>query len=246
MQRLVDAIPGRKEKLALKSALKDLEEHIVKNREMLQKTKQSTCEASARAKDSAEELKTEISEHAKELIEIILDNERKLCSEVDEIFEEIFRIPELKNHEERLGYLIDETVACSLYVNDILKQNNTQEIVEQKPLITTRLQEVNLSAYFLELELPKLDVPNPRTLKFEKANLSGGEHVLGKLQDETDLTNDALEKINSKFIPCQNCRTIEIKESKRIRYLKRKTKRKQKAEARNEFLMYSDLTEFSW
>ncbi|XP_031574455.1 tripartite motif-containing protein 54-like [Actinia tenebrosa] len=234
IQRLIDGIPGRKEKKALKSMIEKFEENILKYKQMLVEAQDSLHDASKKADEEANRLKTEISTHAKRVTEIIQENAMDLCSEVDELCKEAYKISEIEDHEKRMSSLLDESVASLLQAQDILKQSLTIEILDQTPVMLDRARNIARSVDALELWFSNFDSYGSHRLVFiENIDLSTGESILGELQDENySLSEDAI--LVSKT--CTNCRKIERKGMKRMRRLRKKEKCRQKAELRKEFI----------
>lgn len=239
MQRLVDGIPGRKERKVLKSMIEKFEENIIRYKEMLMKVQSSLHDASNKADEAAERLKTEISKHARKVTAIIQDNAMELCSEANEIYNEAYNVSEIENHEQTLSYLLDKSVASLLEARDILKDDFTFEITDQILVLHNREQEISRSVDAHELWFSNLDLKSShRFLYIENKDLSTSESMLGWLQDENDLSEgESMVGLNEwKEAQCRNCRKIERKKITRMRRLRRKEKCRQKAEFQKEFI----------
>jgi hypothetical protein len=87
MKRLVDGIPGRKEKQALNKALQECEEKLTRCKSKKEKN-DKLIDAFNKAQHNAREVKKKIAEHSKYLIDIIQRQTVKLCFEVDEAIKE--------------------------------------------------------------------------------------------------------------------------------------------------------------
>ncbi|XP_031548760.1 uncharacterized protein LOC116286389 [Actinia tenebrosa] len=141
--RLIDNIPGRKEK-------KELEKRLVLCKEEIERKKkiyvqmEAKCNMIARNRELAEGLKKEISTHANKYVEAIKKYEEELCKEVDAFSKQncgLSSLEKLEKEKIKLEGDLNDAATAVVAVNRALNSENRIEVLEKKEAMTSQLKE---------------------------------------------------------------------------------------------------------
>ncbi|XP_031551428.1 uncharacterized protein LOC116288743 [Actinia tenebrosa] len=212
MKRMVETIPGRKEKLELEKALKDCEDKLNDGKATVESIDKLIVEATKKHAKRAQEIKDEVSEHARKLKRVIEEQKNRLLSEVDDT-KWSFEILRLKRRKQKLLEGIKQAEVCAKNVQEHLKNNSLKDIQELKQVLVIDLQDH--SRKILERNISIEGIEGDDTLKFEKnmkmfaeRNLLGSvsksvrKANVNKVQKaEEGLKNDNFLTINLTFEP---------------------------------------------
>lgn len=141
MRRMVDHIPGRKEKLELQKALKDCEDKINDGISTVKSINKQIQDAEKMHLKRVENVKHEISEHARKLKEVVEEEKIRLLLEVDESTKCSLEVLRLKKRKKELLERIKQTEDCATNVSEHLKKNCLEDIRELKEVLVNNLQE---------------------------------------------------------------------------------------------------------
>ena len=141
--RLIEKIPGIKEKKEIRQAVSTCQDEIERNKKTREIMEKQLAVVNNN-KQLGEDLKKQISSHAKECIEVIVKCEEKLHKEVDDYLKEHcgvkFHKKLEKEMEELTGYL-QVAQNCVFNVEDTVNNEDLSEIFAMKEVIKVQLDE---------------------------------------------------------------------------------------------------------
>lgn len=177
--RLMDNIPGRNEKRELLKAVATCKDEIERNRKVRDDIEKSCCVIN-RNKELAQELKSQVSEYANEMIECIKNSEQKLCREIDDILRQKCGLQSensLYKTKKMIEGVLEQASNCVYSVEDILGKDDLSEILDMKTVMVEQLAEYSKFP-------PVIGVANEEISAFDlqlEKNSNARENPLGKV-----------------------------------------------------------------
>ncbi|XP_031551424.1 tripartite motif-containing protein 59-like [Actinia tenebrosa] len=187
LKSLVERIPGRKEKLELKKIVQECESNFVFCKAKLQE-KTTSLKIYEQELQRLLQVRRDICDHAKYLIDIIQESSKMLCFQIDNHIAETSSL--IAKHEQCNGNLIDIASKASDFLENakaLLKRNDQQEISGSKKAIEDEVQRLNDSILFRISDANSLD-GNFKEIEFKKMNEeTSGEKIFGVLREPPTL-----------------------------------------------------------
>ncbi|KXJ25175.1 uncharacterized protein LOC110246097 [Exaiptasia diaphana] len=141
--RLIEKIPGIKEKKEIKHAVRLCKDEIERNTRIRENLERQLAVVNNN-KQLGEDLKKQISSHAKECIDVIVKCEEKMHEEVDKYLKEHCGLKfheQLEKEIEEMTSYLEVAQNCVFNVEDTVNNEDLSEISEMKEVIKVQLDE---------------------------------------------------------------------------------------------------------
>lgn len=207
MKRMVENIPGRKEKVELQKALKVCEDKLADGKVTVTSIDKLIADAMKEHLKRVEEVKHEISQHAKRLKEVVEEEKNRLLSEVNDSTKCSLEVLRLKKRKQKILEQIKRAEVCTTNVHDCLKNSSLNDIQELKEVLVINLQE-----HAQELLHPKISlegIEGDETVKFEKnMKMFAERNLLGSVSKSARKINE--NKVQTNRGGLQNIDSLTI------------------------------------
>lgn len=183
MKTVIDGLPGRKEIQSMKRALEQCEKGLSSSKIHVDDCDRSIA-ALKTAQHNALQVKKEISDHAKYLIDVIQRESTSLTTEVDERIENTSSLlSNLRREKKKTLHTLRETEKIVSEARGLIERGNTEEIIGKKAESVSKLQE-NTAILAMNHMFYFPDVPD--NIHFTKSTETHtGRQILGWLRKDS-------------------------------------------------------------
>ena len=137
LARLIERIPGRKEKKVISAALKNCKDKV----EVLRKSLVEMESRFQRTHERTEEMKTEIKSAASLVVEIVQEQEKELLGQIDCYMKENHSEDIFNKHKENLSDLLGQASSCTESIEELLSNGEVDDLKDLQDVLVEQLNE---------------------------------------------------------------------------------------------------------